>query len=69
LTSSGLCSVLFISRMLAMPVTKLRSTVARVLSRTGVLGSTATSISTLPGRRDEKRKPVTEPTRMPRIVT
>ena len=54
---------------MASPVTRCRSVVAVVLVRTGVPGSREMKTSTAPLRLDEKRKPVTDPTFMPCIVT
>ena len=55
--------------MLARLVTRLRSTTAFVLVRTGVVGETPIETSTVPGRRVENAKPVTAPTRMPFMRT
>ena len=68
-STSGLVSSSLTRRMLARLVTRLRSTTARVLVRTGALGEMPIDTSTVPGRFVEKAKPVTAPTRMPFMRT
>ena len=67
--SAGCPPSRFCSRIVARPVIRLRSTVARVLSFTGVAGSMPITTSTVPGRCSANEKPVTAPTRMPLMRT